>query len=126
MIGLWRLPKAYPRVLADPDRLERILTNLLSNALKYSEAESQVVVRLAPSGGEVITSVSDRGYGIAPEELPQLFEKYYRTKTGRESHESLGLGLYITKRLVEAMGGRIWVESQQGAGSTFSFSLPRA
>ena len=117
-------PEGLPRVLADPDRLERVLSNLLSNAVKYSEAGTLVVVRLAESDGEVITSVTDQGYGISPEELPKLFEKYYRTRTGREDRDSLGLGLYIARRLVEAMGGRIWVESRRDAGSTFSFSLP--
>ncbi len=115
-----------PRVSADPDRLERILVNLLSNALKYSPPQSQVTVSFAAREGVVVTSVTDRGAGIPPEELPRLFQRYYRAGVGRERREGLGLGLYISRLLVEAHGGRIWVESQVGVGSTFSFSLPSA
>ena len=117
-------PAGLPEVLADPDQLERILTNLLSNALKYSPPGSVVTVTLTRRDDEVVTAVSDQGPGIAPEELPHLFERYYRTEAGRERRESLGLGLYITRKLVEAHGGRIWAESEPGKGSTFDFSLP--
>ena len=119
-------PEGLPPVTADPDRLERILTNLLSNALKYSAPDTEVTVSLARADGEVITSVTDRGPGIAPEDLPNLFERYYRARPARERREGLGLGLYITRGLVEAHGGRIWVESELGKGSTFSFRLPAA
>ncbi len=119
-------PPDLPPVLADPDRLERIFTNLLSNALKYSTPGTEVTVSFAPRDGEVVSSVTDRGPGIAADELPRLFERYYRTRAARERPEGLGLGLYITRRLVEAHGGRIWAESQPGVGSTFSFSLPVA
>jgi NtrC-family two-component system sensor histidine kinase KinB len=119
-------PEDFPRALADPARLERVVTNLLSNALKYSEPGEPVTVRLIQADGEIVTAISDHGRGIAPEELPHLLEKYYRAQAGREASGSLGLGLYITKGLVEAHGGRIWVESEVGRGSTFSFSLPVA
>jgi signal transduction histidine kinase len=119
-------PQELPPVSADPNRLERILVNLLSNALKYSAPETEVTVRLRQEGAEVITSVQDRGHGIAPEELPRIFQRYYRAGEGRERRQGIGLGLYITKRLVEAHGGRIWAESTLGEGSTFSFSLPVA
>lgn len=118
--------EALPRVLADPDRLERILVNLLSNALRYSEASAEVTVSLARRGGEVVTSVSDRGPGIPPEEISLLFQPYSRMGLARRPRERLGLGLYIAKGLVEAHGGRIWVESEVGKGSTFSFTLPVA
>ena len=104
----------------------RILVNLLSNALKYSAPGTEVTVTLRREGGEVITSVTDRGPGIASEELPRLFARYYRTETGRERGGGIGLGLYITRMLVEAHGGHIWAESTVGVGSTFSFSLPLA
>ena len=119
-------PAGLPPVWADPNRLERILTNLLSNALKYSAPASEVTVTLSQRNGEVITSITDRGPGIPPEELPHLFERYYRGPAARAEPEGLGLGLYITRQLVEAHGGRIWAESQVGVGSTFSFSLPIA
>jgi signal transduction histidine kinase len=117
-------PEELPSVLADPARLERVLTNLLSNALKYSEPNTPVTVRLTPGENEVVVAVSDRGKGIAPEELPYLFQRYYRAQAGREQSGSLGLGLYIVKGLVEAHGGRLWAESEVGKGSTFSFALP--
>jgi len=117
------MPEESPLVSADPDRLERVFTNLLSNALKYSPPETEVVVTAEIQHGEVTVSVTDSGAGIAREELSHLFERFYRAKGTRKA-EGLGLGLYITKMLVEAMGGRIWVESEVGKGSTFSFALP--
>ena len=115
-----------PPVLADPDRLERVLTNLLSNALKYSPPGSPVTVRFAQSEGKVLTSVVDHGQGMAREEVAHLFQRYYRTRAARSQHEGLGLGLYISKMLVEAHGGQIWVESEPGKGCAFHFSLPIA
>ncbi len=117
------MPEGLPSVWADSGRLERILMNLLSNAVKYSEAAVRVAARSVD--GEVEVSVSDRGAGIAPADLPHLFERFYRAKGTRKA-EGLGLGLYITRMLVEAMGGRISVESEPGKGSTFAFTLPIA
>jgi|DewCreStandDraft_5_1066085.scaffolds.fasta_scaffold00088_125 signal transduction histidine kinase len=116
-------PPHLPRVLADPGHLERILTNLLLNALKYSPPDSPVTVRLQHCDGEVCISVQDRGPGIPADELPSLFERYRRGTQATSQGEGLGLGLYIAKSLVEAHGGRIWVESAPGSGSTFSFTL---
>lgn len=118
-------PADLPPVPADPDRLERIVTNLLSNALKYSPPDSPVAVRARAQDGEVVVSVSDQGQGIAAEDVPHIFERFYRT-TGVRKVDSLGLGLFITRSLVEAHGGRVWVESEPGKGSTFSFALPTA
>lgn len=120
-----QIPDDLPKVLADPDRLERIVVNLLTNALKFSPADTEVVVRARRSGNEAVTSVTDKGVGIAPEDLPRIFERYYRAGRGRRP-EGLGLGLYITRGLVQAHGGRIWVESEVGKGSTFYFTLPLA
>jgi two-component system, OmpR family, phosphate regulon sensor histidine kinase PhoR len=117
-------PQSLPPVQADPASLDRILTNLLSNALKYSERE--VVVRAMSSGENVVVSVSDQGPGIPLEDQPRLFTRYYRGQAGRGPREGLGLGLYITRMLVEAHGGRIWVESEPDKGCTFSFTLPAA
>jgi PAS domain S-box-containing protein len=116
-----------PPVRADADKLERILTNLLSNALKYSPPASPVWVSLARADGEAVVEVRDQGPGIDPVDVPRLFERYFRAKAGLERRrEGLGLGLYIVKGLVEAHGGRVWVESTPGKGSTFAFSLPEA
>lgn len=117
-------PADLPTVRADPARLERILTNLLSNALKYSPAGSVVTVTLSLGEEAIATAVHDRGPGIAPEDRPRLFQRYGRPADGRGAQPGLGLGLYISRILVEAHGGRIWVESEVGAGSTFYFTLP--
>ena len=116
--------EGLPLVSADPARLERILTNLLSNALRYSDPGTPVAVRLARRAGEVVTAIEDHGRGIEPEELSHLFERFYRARAGKEHVASVGLGLYITKGLVEAHGGRVWAESEVGKGSTFGFTLP--
>jgi signal transduction histidine kinase len=116
------IPTTAPRVLADPDRLDRILVNLVGNALKYSH--ERVVVTADGSGDEVRISVADKGPGIAPEDLPRIFDRYYRGQ--RHEGEGLGLGLFIVRKLVEAHGGRIWADSRPGQGSTFTFTLPAA
>jgi PAS domain S-box-containing protein len=114
-----------PHVLADRDRLERILMNLITNALKYSPPESEVLIRAEVANGKVKVNVTDRGVGISPADYPHIFERFYRAAR-TEKAEGLGLGLYITRMLVEAHGGRIWVESELGKGTTFSFTLPVA
>ncbi len=119
------VPEDLPAVLADGNRLERIITNLLSNALKYSAPGTPVLVRVHRINGEVEVAMTDAGYGIAAEELPRLFQRFYRSPETHQA-EGIGLGLYITKQLVEAHGGRIWVESEPGVGSTFTFTLPVA
>jgi two-component system phosphate regulon sensor histidine kinase PhoR len=119
------IPADLSPVVADPNGLERILTNLLSNALKYAPPESQVLLTAEGAEREVTVSVADRGAGIPPEELPCLFNRFYRG-SGTRKVEGLGLGLYIARMLVEAHGGRIWAESELGKGSTFRFTLPRA
>ena len=119
-------PEGLPPVDADPNRLERVLINLFSNALKYSDPGTPVTVTLAQRNGEIVTSITDRSRGITPEDLPRLFQRYTKIAGERGPREGLGLGLYITRQLVEAHGGRIWVESEVGKGSTFSFSLPIA
>jgi signal transduction histidine kinase len=111
---------------ADAQCLDRILTNLLSNALKYSAAGSPVMIGIRQEGGEAVVTVRDRGIGIAPDDLPHIFERYYRAADTGRRRDSLGLGLHITRGLVAAHGGRIWVESEVGKGSTFGFSLPLA
>lgn len=120
-------PETVPLVLADADRLERVLGNLIDNALQYSPADSKVTVSFARGDRVVITAVRDRGCGIPAVALPHIFERYFRLHEARESRsDGLGLGLYITRLIVEAHGGQIWAESEVGRGSTFYFSLPQA
>jgi len=111
------------RVLADVPRLERAITNLISNALKYSPDDAIVRVALARSGTSILVRVVDRGIGIASENLVRLFDRYYRAPTGKPI-EGIGLGLYITRLVVEAHGGRIEVESEPEKGSSFTLILP--
>lgn len=117
------IPADLPPVRADYNRLERILLNLLTNAFKYTAAETPVRIGAFRQGEEIIITVSDQGHGIAPEDLPHLFERFFRVG-GERKAEGIGLGLYISKLLVEAHGGRIWAESEVDKGSTFSFTLP--
>lgn len=105
----------------DRVRLEQVVENLLGNALKHGAEEGEVVVRVEEQEGEALLSVRDSGPGIDPAHVPHLFDRFYRANT-RSS--GLGLGLYISRILVEAHGGRIWVESQPGQGSTFTMALP--
>lgn len=118
--------EALPPVAADPGQLDRVISNLLSNALKYSPPASTVVVGIRRAGGEVLVTVRDRGIGMTPAEQAQLFRRYYRAEGARALASGLGLGLYVSRALVEAHGGRLWVESAPGVGSTFSFTLPLA
>jgi signal transduction histidine kinase len=112
-----------PLLFADPDRLERVVVNLLSNALKYSEPGSEVVLCACARHGSIEISVTDHGKGIPHDEIPHLFERFYRARNvGRK--EGLGLGLYIAAMLVKAHGGSIEVDSEVGKGSVFRIALP--
>ena len=117
------VPGDVPPVSADYARLDRIFTNIITNALKYSSPDTPITVRAQRQGDMVLVAIIDRGRGIAPEDVPHLFERFYRAKR-EHGTEGIGLGLYITRTLVEAHGGHIRVESQIGKGSTFSFTLP--
>jgi signal transduction histidine kinase len=112
-------------VRADPGRLERILVNLLSNALKYSPGEARVRVDAEARGGWIYVTISDRGPGIAPEDMTHLFERYYRGRAARDQ-AGLGVGLHSTRLLVEAHGGRITVENSPDGGASFTVVLPSA
>ena len=111
----------------DRDRLEQVLGNLLENAVKYSPDGSDITVEVEEKGDSVVTSICDRGIGIPTDELGQVFERFHRGRqVSSTNYGGLGLGLYITKQIVERHGGTIWVESREGQGTTFHFSLPVA
>ena len=108
----------------DRTRLGQVFATLLTNAITYSPAGGEIVVRIEDTGTEARVSVSDRGRGVAPDELPRLFERFYRADAAQAAR-SLGLGLYITRGIVVSHGGRIWAESDGvGSGSRFIFTLP--
>jgi signal transduction histidine kinase len=112
--------------LWDEQRIEQVLRNLLTNAVKYSPGGGVVAVEMEASDAMVTVRVRDQGTGLPPDDLPHLFERFYRAE-GTRRLEGAGLGLYICQAIVAAHGGRIWAESDGiGRGSTFSFTLPRA
>jgi len=111
---------------ADEDKVVQILTNLVNNAIKYSPRGGEVRVVARDEGEHVLVSVQDQGPGIPPEHLDRIFDKFYQVDSSTTRRVGgTGLGLYLTRHLVEAHGGRIWVESQVGEGSTFFFTLPK-
>jgi signal transduction histidine kinase len=112
-------------VYADRDRHWRVLTNLISNAMKYSAADEPIEIDVCAKGGDVQVEVRDHGVGIGAAELPMLFRKFSRVGS-RNGVRGSGLGLYICKRIVEAQGGRIWAESRPGEGTVFVYTLPVA
>ena len=115
-------------VMADPEQLQQVLLNLLDNAIKFSTPNNKIRVRVEPDEdpARLKFTVSDNGPGISDEELSYVFDKYYRARNVREHMDGVGLGLSISKHIVKAHEGRIWVNSKIGHGSTFGFSLPIA
>ncbi|MBU1669739.1 MAG: cell wall metabolism sensor histidine kinase WalK [Actinobacteria bacterium] len=119
------VPDSPLKVYTDPDRLERVLVNLLDNAFKYTPEGGAVSLSAAATYGAVRISVADSGRGIAPEMLPSIFERFYRVEKSRSTrHGGAGLGLSICRELVETLGGTILVRSQVGVGTTFTVTLP--
>lgn len=119
-----RIPEELPEVRADPDRVEEALINLLDNAARYSPENEDIVVESRPEGSMVVIAVTDYGPGVPKEDQERIFEKYESADSGRDSS---GLGLYISKRIVEAHGGQLWLQSPlpgREGGSRFAFNLP--
>jgi signal transduction histidine kinase/PAS domain-containing protein len=119
-------PQAFPAIVGDPFRLAQVGKNLLSNAIKYSPAGGTITVRSRVIPGFLEISVQDEGIGMTPEQQAHLFEKFYRADASNASIRGTGLGLVISKAIVELHGGAIWVESQHGVGTTVYFTLPLA
>ncbi len=114
------------RVIGDRARLVQVVQNLIRNAIRHTPEGGIVLVTARPDGDKVIVSVQDTGYGISPDDLPYIFDRFYRGERSRNrSHGGAGLGLAIAKRMVEQMGGEIAVESEVGEGSMFTITLPR-
>jgi signal transduction histidine kinase/ActR/RegA family two-component response regulator len=122
---VWQRPNISPLVVIDRDRIEQVITNLVSNAIKFTEPGGCVTVSCAWEGDRVVVQVRDTGRGIPEEFFDRIFQKFQQAESAANKvKEGTGLGLTIAKAIVEEHGGSIWVESKVGAGSTFSFSLP--
>ena len=118
------LPSSLPVVWADEDRLRQVVHNLINNAFKFTPAGGKITLRAKEDGANLIVEVQDTGRGISEEEQQRLFQPYHRLVSDRERLSGLGLGLVLSKKLVELHGGQIWVKSRKGKGSTFGFSVP--
>lgn len=116
------IPGSLPPVMMDRQRFEQILLNLLSNANRYTPTGGEIKLRAGVRDSKLVVNVSDNGAGIPLDEQDLVFKPYYRAR--KQSDYSLGLGLFIAKSLVELHGGKIWLDSQPGKGSTFSFTIP--
>lgn len=118
-------PQDFPVVLADEDRLSQVLSNLISNAIKYSPDGGEIRISGQMRADQVIICVQDEGPGIAPGDIPHIFDRFYRAEEASRTTKGAGLGLYLTRAIIEAHNGRIWVEPRPGVGARICFSLPR-
>ena len=126
-VKLFEPEENIPLVDADAFRISEVITNLLSNAIYYTDKGGNVDISFSHNDKEIITHIKDTGQGIPKEALPHLFTKFYRVSGKLEQgSKGTGLGLYIAKAIIDMHNGKIWVESEVGIGSTFSFSLPIA
>jgi signal transduction histidine kinase len=123
-----QIPPETPPVLGDPERMDQVLLNLLGNAIKFSASKRNIRISVEHTQNDhtVHFAIADKGPGIPESEQPYVFKKYYRAKNVRNHMDGVGLGLSITKSIVEAHRGQIWFSSTLDQGSTFFFSLPTA
>jgi signal transduction histidine kinase len=121
----YEVPDRDLGLFGDPAAIEHILTNLLENALKYSDPETEIRLTVEDDDNEVLIKVADHGRGIEPEDLPHIFERFRQANGHGRTRTSVGLGLYIVRSLVNAHGGRVWADSKLGEGTTFTIALPR-
>jgi signal transduction histidine kinase len=118
------LPESMPIIDGDGPRLEQVLLNLMNNATKFTPDGGKITVRAQKQDTNIIVEIEDDGIGIAKEKQDMLFKPYSRLNSDRQRHPGLGLGLALSKQVIELHGGKIWVESEAGMGSKFFFSLP--
>jgi len=122
-----QVPETLPTLIGDPARLKQVMVNLVSNAVKYNHEGGRVDIEVQVGEDELNVAIRDTGRGIAEEDLPHIFEKFYRVDDSEQQEpeaKGTGLGLSIAKHIVEVHGGTISVQSVQGQGSTFAFTLP--
>ncbi len=118
-------PEDFPIVNGDETRLDQVVSNLVSNAIKYSPEGGEILIRGQVRPSQVIVCVTDHGPGVAPEDIPHIFDRFYRSSLAKRTTKGAGLGLYLARAVVEAHGGRIWVDPQPGTGARICFSIPR-
>lgn len=119
------LPDDFPIILADESRISQLVTNLISNAIKYSP-KGEITITGSVKSDIVIICVSDQGPGIAAGDIPHIFDRFYRAPDMARQTKGAGLGLFLSRAIVEAHKGRIWVDSESGKGARICFSLPRS
>jgi signal transduction histidine kinase len=112
------------QIQADERKIRQVLLNLLSNAIKFTPEGGRIEVRAQPRNGSVAVSVTDTGVGIAPEDQEAVFEEFRQVGTADKKVEGTGLGLALSRKFIQLHGGKIWVKSQVGQGSTFTFTVP--
>jgi signal transduction histidine kinase len=120
------VPRSLPHIWADRERIRQVLLNLISNALKFNSAKGRLTIRARVEGTDIVFEIQDEGKGLTGKEQERLFQPYYRIGNDQEKLSGLGLGLPISKRLIDLHQGKIWAKSQKGEGSTFLFSIPLA
>jgi signal transduction histidine kinase len=118
-------PTEFPVILCDENRIEQVFYNLLSNAVKYSPAGGEIRISGQVHPQHVIVCVNDEGPGIAAGDIPHIFDRFYRADEASRRTKGAGLGLFLSRAVIEAHGGRIWVDPQPGQGARICFSLPR-
>lgn len=118
-------PPEFPVIMADEDRISQVISNLLSNAIKYSPEGGEITISGQVRPEHVIVCIRDQGPGICPEDIPHVFDRFYRSGDAKRTTKGAGLGLYLARAVVEAHGGRIWVDPKPGEGARLCFSLPR-
>ncbi len=118
-------PADFPVVMADQDRISQVLSNLLSNAIKYSPDGGEIVISGQTRSDQIIICVKDQGPGIAIGDIPHIFDRFYRADDASRTTQGAGLGLYLTRAIIEAHDGRIWADPGPGDGARICFSLPR-
>ncbi len=118
-------PADFPVVLADQDRISQVLSNLLSNAIKYSPEGGEITINGQMRSDQIIICVQDEGPGIAGGDIPYIFDRFYRAETASRTTQGAGLGLFLTRAIIESHDGRIWADPRPGNGARICFSLPR-